>query len=39
MGYGVMVILYDAMGYGAMVQYGVENYIKITTSRYHGAIA
>jgi hypothetical protein len=39
MGYGVMVTLHGAMGYGAMVLHDVENYNKVMASCDHGALA
>jgi hypothetical protein len=39
MGYGVMVILHGAMGYGAMVLHGAENCNKVKASCDHGALA
>jgi hypothetical protein len=39
MGYGVMVTLYGAMGYGAMVLYNTENCNEVMTPCDHGALA
>jgi hypothetical protein len=38
MGYGAMVPLHGAMGYGAMVLHDAENYNKIMAPCYHGAL-
>jgi hypothetical protein len=39
MGYGVMLTLHGAMGYGAMVLHGAENCNKVMASCDHGALA
>jgi hypothetical protein len=39
MGYGVMVTLHGAMGYGAMVLHGAKNCNKVMMSCDHGALA
>jgi hypothetical protein len=39
MGYGVMVTLHGAMGYGAMVLHGAKNCNKVMASCDHGALA
>jgi hypothetical protein len=39
MGYGAMVILHGAMGYGAMVLHDAENYNKVMAPCDHGALA
>jgi hypothetical protein len=39
MGYGVMVTLHGAMGYGAMVLHGVKNCNKVMASCDHGVLA
>jgi hypothetical protein len=38
MGYGAMVTLHDAMGFGAMVLHGAENCNKVMAPCYHGAL-
>jgi hypothetical protein len=39
MGYGVMITLHGAMGYGAMVLHDTENCNKLMASYDHGVLA